>query len=123
MLHRFPNVVAWLNGHTHEHRIVPRPDPAGRTSGFWEITTGSIMDWPVQGRLVELVQDGDGSLSVFCTIVDHAAPPDPTAADAAWRLASIHRELAANDPFLGDERGPRGSPSDRNVELRWRVRR
>lgn len=123
MLHRFPNVVAWLNGHTHEHHIVPRPDPAGRTSGFWEITTGSIMDWPVQGRLVELVEDGDGSLSVFCTIVDHAAPPDPTDAAAAWRLASIHRELAANDPFLGDETGPHGAPSDRNVELRWRVRR
>jgi metallophosphoesterase (TIGR03767 family) len=122
LLHRFPNVVAWLNGHVHEHHLVPRPDPAGRTSGFWEITTGSIMDWPVQGRLVELVEDGDGSLSLLCTVVDHAAPPEPSAADDAWRLASVHRELAANDPFLGDDTGRRGAPSDRNAELRWRRR-
>jgi metallophosphoesterase (TIGR03767 family) len=123
LLHRFPNVVAWLNGHTHEHRITPRPDPASRTPGFWEITTGSIMDWPVQGRLVELVDNGGGSVSVICTVIDHAAPPDPASAAADWRLASIHRELAANDPFLGDDSGPRGSLADRNAELLWQALR
>jgi metallophosphoesterase (TIGR03767 family) len=123
LLHRFPNVVAWLNGHTHEHRIVPRPDPASRTPGFWEITTGSIMDWPVQGRLIELVDNGGGSVSLICTLIDHAAPPDPSSAAPSWRLASIHREVAANDPFLGDESGPRGSTGDRNAELLWQALR
>ena len=28
LLHRFPNVVLWLNGHTHTNTIRPRPDPA-----------------------------------------------------------------------------------------------
>jgi metallophosphoesterase (TIGR03767 family) len=119
LLHRFPNVVAWLNGHTHEHRVVPRPDPARRTTGFWEITTGSIMDWPVQGRLIELVDRGDGSLSVASTMLDHAAPlVPPDHREPGW-LASLHRELASNDPFLGATTAARGEPGDRNVELVW----
>ncbi len=120
MLHRFPNVVVWLSGHTHEHSAIPRPDPDGRTGGFWELSTGAIADWPVQSRLVELVDDGNGTLSVVATVVDHLAPPDPTDAGGLWRLASIHRELAANDPHRGTDSAAAGERTDRNVELVWR---
>lgn len=117
LLHRFPNVVLWLNGHTHEHRVRPRPDPTGRTAGFWEVTTGAVADWPCQGRLVELVDEGNGFLAIVCTVVDHAAPPHPDEARGPLRLASIHRELAANDPFRGAHGDAAGGPTDRNVEL------
>ena len=117
LLHRFPNVVLWLNGHTHEHRVRPRPDPTGRTAGFWEVTTGAVADWPCQGRLVELVDEGNGFLGIVCTVVDHAAPPHPAEARGVLRLAAIHRELAANDPFRGADGGAAGRPADRNVEL------
>ena len=30
LLHRFPNVVAWVNGHSHINRVTPVPRPAGR---------------------------------------------------------------------------------------------
>lgn len=117
LLHRFPNVVVWVNGHTHESRIHPRPDPEGKTAGFWGVTTCAVMDWPSQARLVELVDNGNGTLSVFCAMVDHAGPPDPPDADGAWRLASIHRELAANHPHQGADSEVAGAPTDRNVEL------
>jgi metallophosphoesterase (TIGR03767 family) len=117
LLHRFPNVVLWLSGHTHEHRIRPRPDPAGRTGGFWDVTTAAVADWPCQGRVVELVDDGNGWLSIVCTVLDHAAPPSPAEARGPLRLASLHRELAANDPFRGARGDAAGDPADRNAEL------
>jgi hypothetical protein len=77
----------------------------------------AIADWPVQARVIELVANGDRSLSIFGTLVDHAAPPDPADAEGLWRLASIHRELAANDPHRGWDSPASGEATDRNVEL------
>lgn len=117
LVHRFPNVILWINGHTHRTAIRARPDPAGRTAGFWEVTTPSIIDWPSQARLIEIVSNGNETLSILCTMVDHAGPPDPSAAQGIARLASIHRELAANDPHAGVNRGLGGHPEDRTVDL------
>jgi metallophosphoesterase (TIGR03767 family) len=117
LVHRFPNVILWINGHTHRNMIRPRPDPMGRTLGFWEVTTCSIIDWPSQARLIEIVSNGNDTLSILCTMLDHDAPPDPTCAEGVARLASIHRELAANDPHAGVNRGLGGHPEDRTVEL------
>ncbi|GAC1628395.1 MAG: TIGR03767 family metallophosphoesterase [Chloroflexota bacterium] len=117
LIHRFPNVILWINGHTHQNAIRARPDPSGRTIGFWEVTTASIIDWPSQARLIEIVSNADGTLSVLCTMLDHDAPPDPDTARGVERLASIHRELAANDPHAGVNRGLGGHPEDRTVDL------
>ncbi|MCA1832487.1 MAG: TIGR03767 family metallophosphoesterase, partial [Actinobacteria bacterium] len=121
LVHRFPNVVAWVNGHTHNNQIVPRPDPSGRTPGFWDIGTAAHVDWICQCRIVEIALRRDGVLSIFCTVVDHEAPPDPAGASGLLELASIHRELAANDYQYGfASKGP-GTPQDRNVELLLRA--
>lgn len=116
IVHRFPNVVLWLSGHTHEHHAIARPDPSG-VSGFWELSTGAVADWPVQARAVELVDNVDGSLSIFGTLIDHGATLDPADGEGIWRLASIHRELAANDPHRGWDSAAAGDVTDRNVEL------
>jgi hypothetical protein len=117
LLHRFPNVILWLNGHIHRNTICPRPDPSGRTAGFWEVTTASLADWPSQARLVEIVSNGNGTISVLCTMIDHEAPLDPEDGEGIMRLAAIHRELAANDPHAGIASGRQGQVSDRTVEL------
>jgi metallophosphoesterase (TIGR03767 family) len=121
LLHRFPNVVLWLNGHRHLNEIEPRPDPAGLTGGFWEVSTAAIADWPCQARLVELVADGSGGLSVLCTMLDADVPADPDKAAGVSRLASLHRELAANSPYRGMVWGLEGSALDRNVALAVRA--
>jgi hypothetical protein len=117
LVHRFPNVILWVNGHTHENAIVPRPDPDGRTNGFWDVTTAAICDWPCQARLLEIVWHANDLISIFGTIVDHGGPANPSQAEGLSRLASIHRELAANDPHTGMDGGAYGDPRDRNVEL------
>ncbi len=72
--------------------------------------------------MVELVDNGDGTPSLVCTMVDHDTPARPPAAgDPAARepaaLASLHRELAANVPWAGLGSPLAGTPADRNVEL------
>jgi hypothetical protein len=125
LLLRFPNVVLWVNGHTHVNEVVPHsrhpewPVPGG----FWELNTASHVDWPQQARLVELVHNGDGTLSVFGTIIDHAAPASaPTAPAEPLELAALSRELGLNDwqsrtRAVPGADGRRGTVADRNVEL------
>lgn len=117
LLHRYPNVVLWVNGHSHFNRIEVHPDPAGRTGGFWDITTAAQIDPPQQARILELVDNRDGTLSIFTTVIDHGAPPgtDGSRLDLLG-LASIGRELAFND-FQSDVTSAIGEPSDLNTEL------
>ncbi len=115
MLHRFGNVVLWLNGHIHANRITPRPDPRGR-QGFWEVTTSSIVDWPCQGRVVELFDAGDGLLGIACTMVDHDGSVLGGLEDFP-ALAGLHRELAGNVPFNGFDSWRPGERADRNAIL------
>jgi hypothetical protein len=114
MLQRYPVLVAWLNGHTHINTITPHLREGG---GFWEITTASCVDFPQQQQLVELVDNRDGTMSIFVTALDHAAPPTWSTGDLSQTgLASLSRELGAN-AWLGNPALRVGTPLDRNVEL------
>jgi metallophosphoesterase (TIGR03767 family) len=117
MLLEFPVVVGWLNGHTHLNQILAHTNARG---GFWEITTASCIDFPQQQQVVEIVDNRDGTLSLFTTVLDHASPAAPGNSGSVADLASRSRELAANDwaetPLMR-----RGSPLDRNTELLLRA--
>jgi len=119
LLLRYPNVIAWVNGHTHRNEVSPHARPSGAAvrGGFWEINTAAHIDWPQQSRIVEVADNLDDTLSIFCTIVDHSGPISPgSRLTDTVSLASLSRELAANDlPNRTDAR--RGELTDRNVEL------
>ncbi len=118
-MHRFRNVVLWLNGHTHTNAVRPHRDPGDPARGFWEVTTCAIVDWPCQSRLVEIVDSG-GYLSIVCTMVDHDTPVAPRSLRTGDDLASLHRELAANMPVIGADSERSGAAADRNAALRAR---
>ncbi|MCB0977004.1 MAG: TIGR03767 family metallophosphoesterase [Acidimicrobiales bacterium] len=124
LLSRYPNVVVWLNGHSHEHRIMSHAHP-GAGHGWWEVNTASGIDFGQQGRTVELFANGDGTLSVVVTVLDHAADPAvPYRSAQGWtppRLASMSRELAANDDRWFEPLALLGGFEDRNVELPLRA--
>jgi 3',5'-cyclic AMP phosphodiesterase CpdA len=109
-LNRHFSLVLWLNGHIHANRVQPR-------GTFWEVTTSSIVDWPCQARLVELVDVGRGRLAIACTMLDHDSPLDPGKAVESAQLASLHRQLAGNVPGQGFDSNRGGSELDRNVIL------
>lgn len=118
MLQRFPNVILWVNGHSHQNRVWAHPDPSGRSGGFWEVNTAAHIDYPQQARTLEIADNADGTLSIFGVLLDHS---DPIAIDAQEdysraQLAALSWELAMNDPAL-DRSLRLGAPEDRNVEL------
>ncbi|MGW2628738.1 TIGR03767 family metallophosphoesterase [Streptomyces chattanoogensis] len=123
LLGRFPNVVAWINGHSHVNRITPHPHPTAARS-FWEVNTASHVDYPQHARLIELVDNHDGTLSLFTTLIESAAPHRTDFDDlSAVGLASLYRELAYNAPGLaagmpgGVHEVMAGRAVDRNTEL------
>lgn len=114
LLLRHPQVLLWVNGHTHRNSVQPHAAAGG---GFWEVTTASHIDWPQQVRALEIADNRDGTLSIFGTMIDSAAPAVwDGSLDGTLALASLSRELAANDPQV-DPDDHRGSTADRNVEL------
>lgn len=78
------------------------------------------MDWPCRTRLVELLDNRDGTLSLMCTMVDYegAVRPEPSMRRTGKWLAGMHRELAGNEPWRGFTSMARGDLTDRNVDLR-----
>ncbi len=122
LLLQSPQVVLWVNGHTHVNKVIPHRRSGG-TGGFFELNTASHIDWPQQSRLIEILDNRDGTLSVFGTILDFAAPTaDPNKTDNPAQLAALSRLLSANDwqERTGHSKtvdGRRGEASDRNVEL------
>ncbi|MGU3432397.1 TIGR03767 family metallophosphoesterase [Actinomycetes bacterium M1A6_2h] len=113
LLLKYPVVIGWLNGHTHQNQILAH---TGSRGGFWEITTASCIDFPQQQQVVEIVDNRDGTLSLFTTAVDHASPITPGSSGDYLDLASQSREFAAND-WAENPLMRRGSALDRNTEL------
>jgi metallophosphoesterase (TIGR03767 family) len=136
LLLRFPNVILYVCGHTHRNDVVAHRrgvttalgNSVPGVGGFWEVTTASHIDWPVQSRIFELAA-GKGVISIFTTMVDIAGPLDHADdLSSPVALASLARELAANDPTgrpgnsntpdHPEGRSPRlGQGDDRNLQL------
>ena len=122
LFHEFPHVIAYVAGHTHENTLAHFDNPGGGPGDFWGIETASLVDWPPQNRLIQMMDNCDGTLSIFGTTLDSAAPA--TAPDSGSQangmteadLGSISRTLSFNDPQAGAGTGE-GAPEDRNVEL------
>ncbi|MGH3241403.1 MAG: TIGR03767 family metallophosphoesterase, partial [Spirillospora sp.] len=115
LLLRYPNVILWVNGHTHRNQVIPHARKGG--GGFWEVNTAAHIDFPQQSRVLELADNGDGTLSIFATVLDSAGPASYGGRlTGPVRLASLSRELAGND-WQDREENRRGDADDRNVEL------
>lgn len=115
LLNRFPNVLAWVNGHSHENRITPHPGSTPAL-GFWEVNTASHIDYPQLARIIEIVDNADGTLSLLTTLIEADSPYEAKHGDfSAAGLASLYRELSFNDIHADPEQS--GSAGDRNTEL------
>ncbi|MFL5872387.1 MAG: hypothetical protein ACJ75T_02795 [Solirubrobacterales bacterium] len=121
LLHEFPNVIAWVAGHSHDNVVDAFPDPKGN-GGFWSIRVAAEADWPQQSRLLQVFDNHDGTLSIFGTILDHTgqaaapAPGTPASSMDFNDLTSAARTMSFNDFQSGAPLGE-GTPQDRNVEL------
>lgn len=122
LLNGTPNVVLHLAGHGHRNDIVARraadQDPA---KGYWEVQTPSGVEFPQQSRIFEIVDNRDGTGTVYVTLFDYALIEN----DDADKLADLARDLAFADDlrhgYISHEVnfGRMGSTNDRNVALRF----
>jgi 3',5'-cyclic AMP phosphodiesterase CpdA len=85
------NVILHLTGHGHKDRKILQT--ANGEDGFWELMTTSTIDFPMQSRILELVDEHNGYLSIYVTNVGHNS--------AATALASKARQLAAGKLAFG----------------------
>ncbi|MEU2558663.1 TIGR03767 family metallophosphoesterase [Streptomyces longispororuber] len=109
LLRRHRSVLAWVNGHSHKNAITPH-------GTLWEVSTASHVDFPQLARVIELTDNHDGTLSLFTTLIESAAPHRTEHTDLSQTgLAALYRELAFNAPGARSTLG--GAPGDRNTEL------
>lgn len=111
-----PNVVVHVTGHGHSNvdRLV------SGEHGYYELMLASTVDFPMQSRVLEIVDEGNGHLSIYCTNVGHNSTTDS--------LAHHGRELAAAKsafPILGQGGDPLGQwasdVANQNLVLRLQI--
>ena len=113
-LNGFPNVLLHLVGHGHKNRVWARSGTSP-AHGYWEVETSSLMDWPQQGRLVELVDNRDGTGELWLTLFDYDTDHKPLG-----QVVQGARFLALDEVHAGASKGAssaEGKAFDRNVVL------
>ncbi len=91
-LHKYPNFILWLAGHTHLNQVTPfpSPDPNHPERGFWEVMTPSLRDFPQQFRTIEILRNTDNTISIMITDVDPAVRKgSPAAMSRFYAVAAM----------------------------------
>lgn len=101
----YENVVAHVNGHTHVNKI-DAITYDGLLGGYWNINTGSIIEWPQEWRNITVKDNGDGTGSITCEMVRHSD--------------SVCLDAAGSDPDA-KKMTREGTAEDRNVELKFKI--
>lgn len=86
------NMVLHVTGHGHrnEKALI---DTMDADVGYWELMSAATVDFPMQSRILEIVDERNGFVSIYVTNVDHNSPVDS--------LAHRGRELAAAKRAFG----------------------
>ena len=109
----YPNVFLYLSGDSHDNRVSFYKGKSSG-SGFWHIETSSLIDYPQQTRLLEVVYNGEGSGSIYSTMLDFNAKKGS--------LPYLARALSLIDiqyDKIGDDNA--GIKEDRNVILKFKI--
>ena len=139
----WPNVIAWVAGHTHLHRVrafkvengigsngvVETPVDCkgpGVCTGFWQIESASLIDFPQEQRLFEIFDNHDGTGTIRAPVLTHTFEKSKVLAEADDRCQFYITDPTALADGLSDggldavcAQGQirQGTPEDRNVEL------
>jgi 3',5'-cyclic AMP phosphodiesterase CpdA len=103
----YDNVLMYLAGHTHIHRVQKVAPAGGRA--YWEAESSALGDFPHQMRLIEVHDMDNGFFKIRLIGLDYATENDPIAAEG--------KAISVADYTAGWAEDARGEASDRNVEL------
>ena len=118
------NVIAYVAGHTHENKVLACGSDDGCPAGgnWWEINTAAVADWPQQSRLIEVMDNQDGTLSLMGTLTDPGGPlavPDSGTPGVRLRQrrAGVDQPRGRGERSAGGDGTAEGAAKDQNVEL------
>jgi 3',5'-cyclic AMP phosphodiesterase CpdA len=101
----YENVIAHVNGHSHVNRI-SAVMYNGLPGGYWNINTSSVIEWPQEWRDITVRDNGDGTGTITCLMVQHTD--------------TVSLDVAESDPDA-QKTAREGEAQDRNVELTFRI--
>lgn len=139
----WPNVMAWVAGHTHLNRVrafkvnegvgsngtIEAPVDCkgpGPCLGFWQIETASLIDYPQEQRLFEIFDNGNGTGTIRAPLLTHDFEKSRVLAEADDRCQFYLTDPEALltgltdgglDVVCGQGLTRQGEADDRNVEL------
>ena len=121
MLNEYPNVIAHLVAHSHINAIRPRAGEDALHS-YWEIESGSMVNWPQQFRMLDIKIDPASATGVITsTMLNHSTDSPLHVSNRGRFLSFIERYLEGS--FFGDGglETAEGAPEDRNTHLYFKV--
>jgi hypothetical protein len=87
----YPNVIAHFCGHGHRTEMWTHAAATDATGpGYVEMMQASTIDFPIQGRIWELVDNQNGTLSLFSTQVEPNVSPGMLTWDGLMYAAASH---------------------------------
>jgi len=93
-----PNVIAHICGHTHRN-FVRRIEGA---NPYYEIETGSIIDYPQEARILDIYYDAEtGMVRLKSQMISHMENPTRLSAES-FRRSEIHASFYASVKLQGD---------------------
>jgi len=100
LLNEYSNVVLHVAGHTHRNKVIDR-------GGYLEIETCSTLDWPQEGRLIEIWRDGAGEIFIAYEMFSHIDDElPPLGADPLRELRERAQALARTDKTAAARQKP-----------------
>ena len=95
-----------VHGHQYEKQIHEGSASHAHAHGYWELMLASTLDFPMQSRIIELVAEGNGYLSIYITNFGHNSPENSLAHKARHlagaKLAFLHLVDGVDDFWEDD---------------------
>ena len=127
LLERHANVVAHIHGHTHENRIVKRHTlpSEGDVPGYWDITTASLAEYPMEWREITILAHEDGTGTLSCRMKRPRWSAYLFGPKADWRAYKDYRNArytaALDYQSVFSLEKMKGEKKDRDVDLPFRL--
>ncbi|MBQ9395301.1 MAG: metallophosphoesterase [Proteobacteria bacterium] len=114
LLASYPGVILHITGHGHynDSNLYVQGE-----RGYWEVMLASVVDFPSQTRVFEIVHEGKGIISIYITNLDMNVAKG-TMGYTAWEYAAARKFFGMDDDPIGDWEKER---EHRNLILRTRV--
>lgn len=114
MVASYPNVILHITGHGHANNSSVYVE---NRRGYWEVMLASVVDFPSQTRIFEIVYEGRQIISIYMTNIDANAPKGSFVHTALQYAAARLFFGLASDPIADWE----AEKEHRNLILRTKI--